>query len=129
MLRPGTLLLSSLFAASLFAAPDNWPTNPYWVHSPPPNGPGHKIQIDGLLAKVDKQSLGIKVNIDKPSAGRLGTYAVGDQLSWRVVMGDMKSRLSLNHKGNAGSFSAKVYWLGEDGKSVMRTAQVKPGCG
>ena len=129
MPRPNALLFSCLFMVSLFAAPENWPTNPYWVHSSPPNGPGHKIQVEGLLAKVDKQNLGIKVNIDKPESGFLGIHEVGDELTWRVVMGDMKSRLSLNHKGGAGSFSARLFWNDDDGKTVMQTAQIDPGCG
>jgi len=115
------------------SVPPNWPINPYWTDSPPPDGPGHKVQsFAELLQKAGvKENIGIKVSIAAWDTGEIGTFTVGDEIKVGACIGDKKSRYAFNHKGGFGGGldKAMLVWMDETGAKELKTAPLDGGCG
>ncbi len=117
------------------SVPPNWPTNPYWVNTPAPKGPGHKVgNWSELLEKAgDPSNIGIKVGkyLVNHQTGEIGTYRVGDELKVGACIGVKNKRFALNHKGGHGGGleNATLVWMSADGKTELERHQLKGGCG
>ena len=134
-MRLGSWMLAAILGVVWSAAaeskdkvPDNWPTNPYWTTSAPPNGPGHKLgKYDELLKTVPKERIGIKVN----RFADMGTFAVSDVLKFNVCGGDKEGRLAINNKGQDSHAlnKATLEWRDETGEKVLETKAIEGECG
>ena len=111
-------------------SPDNWPTNPYWVTTPAPKGPGHKVSsVEQLKEHKGKDvKIGIKTNRGKDK-GNIGTFEVGNNMFVAAAAGDLNSKITINHKGGGGKITAKVEWMDEKGEKVLQTEEIKGGVG
>lgn len=115
--------------------PPNCPISEYDVdHS---SKPGHRMEMPKLVSRFARRDIVIKANVPGWTkqgwqTDQMGTFLVGDQISFSVVIGDRNSRLfgSVKDGRDGGRLVTTVHWMDESGKKVLAedAAAVKGSC-
>ena len=101
-------------------APWNWPTNP-----------GTRYEMSELLKKVDRSDVVFRAEIPHWRTDEMGTFTVGDQYNFSVILADRKSQVwgSVKDGRDGGRLQCTVYWMDEKGKVLKADPDiVKGGC-
>jgi len=91
-----------------------------------PKRPGHRLPMPELKKKYAASDIVLKAKLSGWTramwkSDELGTFFVGDEIPFSVVIGDNSSRVfgSTKHGRDGGKLLTTVYWMDESGKKVL----------